>query len=184
MSLRSCKDLLLETKKLIMSHWFAERHVEMPTSSIEFVVHSALFHPYYLLLSHLHYRFWKQIVTLSRVIGIIMREFYSIKLVLKFLVIISRCSINKGDIIKVRLYLEGPKIGLKWRYSFYQLYVYVYFAMNTMVIYVVQSKPLSFRTAIESFCYLGHHCTKVVLLILQNIVTMGHGAVFLFVSHA
>ena len=75
MSLRLGKDLLLETKKLLMSHCFAERQAEMLTSSIEFVVHSAFFHPYYLLLSQLHYR----IVTLSRVIGIIMREFYTRK---------------------------------------------------------------------------------------------------------
>ena len=38
-----------------------ERWAEMPTSSIEFVVHPAYFHPYYLLLSHLHYIFWEKI---------------------------------------------------------------------------------------------------------------------------
>ena len=50
----------------------------MPTSSIEFVVHPAFFHPYYLLLSHLHYNFLgKQMMTLSRVVGITLREFYT-----------------------------------------------------------------------------------------------------------
>ena len=38
-SLRSSKDLSLETKKLLMSHCFAESPAEMPMSSIEFVVH-------------------------------------------------------------------------------------------------------------------------------------------------
>ena len=51
----------------------------MPTSSIEFVVHPAFFHPHYLLLSHLHYNFLGNIVTVSRVIGIITREFYTKK---------------------------------------------------------------------------------------------------------
>ena len=52
----------------------------MPTSSIEFVVHPAFLHPYYLLLSHLHYKFSKKkIVALSRVLQIIMREFYTRK---------------------------------------------------------------------------------------------------------
>ena len=46
-------------------------------------------------------------MTLSRVIGIIMREFYSRKLVLKFWVTRSRCSINKGDIMEVRVYYLG-----------------------------------------------------------------------------
>jgi hypothetical protein len=32
----------------------------MLTSSIEFVVHLAFIHPYYLFLSHLHYEFWKK----------------------------------------------------------------------------------------------------------------------------
>ena len=36
-------------------------------------------HPY-LILSHLHYGFWKKIVTLSRVIGIITGEFYTKKI--------------------------------------------------------------------------------------------------------
>jgi hypothetical protein len=44
-----------------------------------------------LILSHLHYGFWKKIVTLSRVIGIITREFYTKKISFKFL----------GDNIKV-----------------------------------------------------------------------------------
>ena len=139
-SLRSGKDLSLDTKKLLMSHCFADIDVKCATpilmslswifsspnnsivlkfwelwlainfkSSIEFVVHLAFFHPYYLLL--LHYRFWKKIVTLSRLIGIITREFYSIKFVSKIEVIISRCSINKGDIIEVRVYVNiscGP----------------------------------------------------------------------------
>ena len=112
-SLRSGKDLSLETKKLLMSHCFVDVKCatpilmslswifsipnnswvlkiwepwlaikfkiqeERPTSSIYFVVHPAFFHPYHLLLSHLHYKFWKKIVTLSRVIGIITREFYT-----------------------------------------------------------------------------------------------------------
>ena len=45
-------------------------------------------------------------MTLSRVIGIITREFYNTNLVSKFCVTISRCSINKGDIIKVRVYIQ------------------------------------------------------------------------------
>ena len=53
----------------------------MPTHTI---------HPY-LILSHLHYGFWKKIVTLSRVIGIITREFYTMKIGFKLL----------GDNIKV-----------------------------------------------------------------------------------
>ena len=32
----------------------------MPASSIEFVVHPAFFHPFYLLLSHLHCKFGKK----------------------------------------------------------------------------------------------------------------------------
>ena len=57
----------------------AERRVKMPMSFIQFVVHPAFFHPYYLLLSNLHYKFGK-IVTLSRAIGIITREFYTMKI--------------------------------------------------------------------------------------------------------
>jgi hypothetical protein len=46
----------------------------------------------------------KKIVTLSRVIGIITRDFYTKKIGFKLLGDnISRCSINKGDNIKVRL---------------------------------------------------------------------------------
>jgi hypothetical protein len=52
-------------------------------------------HPY-LILSHLHYRFWEKIVTLLRVIGIIMREFYTKKIGFKLL----------GDNIKV-FYQQG-----------------------------------------------------------------------------
>ena len=59
-SLKLGKDLSLEVKKLLMSNCFAERRAKMLTSSIEFVVHPAFFHPYYLLLSHLHYIFWKK----------------------------------------------------------------------------------------------------------------------------
>jgi hypothetical protein len=44
-----------------------------------------------LILSHLHSGFWKKIVTLSRVIGIITREFYTKKIGFKLL----------GDNIKV-----------------------------------------------------------------------------------
>ena len=56
-----------------------------------------LFHPCDLLLSHLHYNFWKKkIVTLSRVIGIIMREFYTQKFGFEVL----------GDNIKV-FYKQG-----------------------------------------------------------------------------
>ena len=52
---------------------------------------SGPFHPYYLLLSHL-----KKIVTLSRVIGIITMEFYTMKINFKFV----------GDNIKV-FYKQG-----------------------------------------------------------------------------
>ena len=41
---------------------------------------SGPFHPYYLLLSHLHYKFWEKIATLSSVIMIIMREFYTMEI--------------------------------------------------------------------------------------------------------
>ena len=57
---------------------------------------SGLFHPHYLLLSHLHYKFWEKIVTLSRVIVIITREFYTMKIGFKLL----------GDNIKV-FYKQG-----------------------------------------------------------------------------
>ena len=70
-----------ETKALEIQ---AERRVKMPTSSIEFVVHPAFFHPYYLLSLHLNYRFGKK-VTLSRVIGIITREFYTMEIGFKLL---------------------------------------------------------------------------------------------------
>ena len=43
MSLRSDKDLSLETQKLLMSHCFAERRAEMPTSSIDYFGPSGLF---------------------------------------------------------------------------------------------------------------------------------------------
>ena len=80
-----------------MSHCFAERWAETPTSSIGFVVHPAFFHPHYLLLSHLHYKLWKKkVVTLSRVIGMITREFYTRKFGFKVL----------GDNIKV-FYTQG-----------------------------------------------------------------------------
>ena len=107
--LRSIKDLLLETKKLLISHCFVDIDVQCGTpimtslswnffsipnnsivlkiwepwlaikfkSSIEFVVHPAFFHPSYLLLSHLHYKFWNKIMALSRVIRIMTREFYT-----------------------------------------------------------------------------------------------------------
>ena len=109
-SLRSGKDLSLETKKLLVSHCFADIHIKCATpilmslswifsipydsivletwgpwvavkfkSSIQFVVHPAFVHPYCLLLSHLHYKFWTKKITLSRVIGIITRESYTIK---------------------------------------------------------------------------------------------------------
>ena len=73
----------------------------MSTSSIEFVVHPAFFlhitcyyHTYTTDLGR------KNEVTLSRVIGIIMRKFALENLVSKFWVTISMCSINKGDIIR------------------------------------------------------------------------------------
>ena len=128
-SLRSSKDLSLKTKKLLMSHCFVDIDVKCATlilmslswiyftpnnskvlkiweswlaikfkSSIEFFVHPAFFQPYYLLLSHLHYIFGK-LVTLSRVIGIITKEFYARKFGFKVL----------SDHIKV-FYKQG------WRY--------------------------------------------------------------------
>ncbi len=104
-SLRSGKDLSLETKKLLMSHCFVDVKCatpilmslswifsipnkiqeERPTSSIYFVVHPAFFHPSHLLLSHLHYKFWKKIVTLSSVIVILTREFYTMEIGFKLL---------------------------------------------------------------------------------------------------
>ena len=42
-SLRRGKDLSLETKMLLMSHCFVESRAEMPTLSIEFVVHPTFF---------------------------------------------------------------------------------------------------------------------------------------------
>ena len=55
-----------------------------------------LFHPYYLLLSQLHNKFWRKPVTLSRVIGITTREFYTRIFGFKVLGNKSRCSIKKG----------------------------------------------------------------------------------------
>ena len=68
----------------------------MPTSSIVFIVHLAYFHPCHLLLSHLHYTLWIKTMTLSRVIGIITREFYTRKFGFEVL----------GDNIKV-FYKQG-----------------------------------------------------------------------------
>ena len=77
-SLRSSKDFSLETKKLLMSHCFAERRAEMPTSSVEFVVLPA-----------------SSITTSARVIGTITREFHTRKFGFKVL----------GDNTKVFYYL-------------------------------------------------------------------------------
>ena len=74
-----------------MSHCFVEK-VGGDANVIHRICYpSGLFHPYYLSLSHLHYKFWEKIVTLSRVIVIITREFYTMKIGFKLL----------GDNIKV-----------------------------------------------------------------------------------
>ena len=60
-SLRSGKDLSLETHKLLMSHCLAERWGgDADVIHKDFFVHPAFFHPYYSLFSHLHYKFWKK----------------------------------------------------------------------------------------------------------------------------
>jgi len=110
-SLRLGKDLSLEIKKLLMSHCSVDVKCatpilmslswifSIPNNSwvlkiwerwlaikfIYFVVHPTFFHPYHLLLSHLHYKFWKKIVTLSSVIVILTREFYTMEIGFKLL---------------------------------------------------------------------------------------------------
>ena len=106
-SSRSCKDLSLETKKLLMSHCFAERQAEMPTSSIEFVVHPAFF-PSILLV----------IITLTlHILGKGDMDNneggFTLEIgVSKFWVTISRCSIKTGDIIEVGLYMTAMNFAI------------------------------------------------------------------------
>ena len=80
-SLRSSRELSLETKKLLMSHCFAERQAEMSMSSIEFVVRLAFFPIHITCYCHTYTTNFgrNKKVTLSRVIGIITREFYNNK---------------------------------------------------------------------------------------------------------
>ena len=76
----------------------AERQVKMPKSSIKFVVHLAIFFIHISCYYHTYTTKFgkKKIVTLSRVIGIITREFYTMKIGFKLV----------GDNIKV-FYKQG-----------------------------------------------------------------------------
>ena len=67
---------------------------------------SGLFSSIVLVVITLSLQRLEKIVTLSRVIGIITREFYTMEIGFT----LSRCSINKGDIIEVRLYLQTSKL--------------------------------------------------------------------------
>ena len=112
-SLRSGKDLSLETEKLLMSHWFVDIDVKCANtnsnelvmdfstpnksivlkiqepwlaiifkSSIEIYCPSGLFSSILVVMITLTTQIWKKenkVVILSRVIGIITREFYTIK---------------------------------------------------------------------------------------------------------
>ena len=48
----------IPNNSIVLNYWEPWLAIKFK-SPIEFVVHPAFFHPYYLLLSHLHYGFWE-----------------------------------------------------------------------------------------------------------------------------